>query len=103
MNLKVRFTLFKKYNRNLFKVKIIFQNFNFYKANDLKIKIINSKENFKLNNDKIKFGSILSNHMFIVNHNKKNGWGIPSIEPTRSFTLIPSTSGLHYGIQVIFF
>ena len=51
--------------------------------------------------DTLAFGTVFSDHMFLMNYETGNGWHNPRIEPYAPFTLDPATCVLHYG-QAIF-
>jgi len=43
------------------------------------------------------FGSFFTDHMFVMDYSRENGWHNPRIEPYHSFQLDPATMMLHYG------
>jgi branched-chain amino acid aminotransferase len=43
------------------------------------------------------FGSIVTDHMFNMDYNPKDGWHNPRIEPYASMDMDPATMVLHYG------
>jgi len=47
------------------------------------------------------FGTVFSDHMFMMNYDDGKGWHSPRIEPYAPFSLDPATCVLHYG-QAIF-
>ena len=47
------------------------------------------------------FGTLFTDHMFVLDYRAPEGWMNPRIEPYRPLTLEPSTMVLHYG-QAIF-
>lgn len=49
----------------------------------------------------IGFGSIFTDHMFVMDYDEKNGWNFPRIVPYAPITLEPSAMCLHYG-QMVF-
>jgi branched-chain amino acid aminotransferase len=55
----------------------------------------------KPKDDQLGFGTLFSDHMFIMDYNSEKGWHNPKIEPYRSFTMDPATMVLHYG-QAVF-
>jgi branched-chain amino acid aminotransferase len=59
----------------------------------------NSKIN-KINFDKLSFGQIFTDHMFLC-HFREGTWQTPEISPYKPLILDPSASVLHYG-QAIF-
>ena len=46
------------------------------------------------------FGKILTDHMFVMDYDEKQGWHHPRIEPYHPFPLDPATLVLHYGQEV---
>ncbi len=59
----------------------------------------NPKE--KPQNGKLGFGTIFTDHMFVMDYETGRGWHSPRIEPYGSFMIDPSNMVLHYG-QAIF-
>jgi branched-chain amino acid aminotransferase len=55
----------------------------------------------KPQDNKLGFGNIFTDHMFVMEHEKGKGWHNPRIEPYGPFVMDPSTMVLHYG-QAIF-
>lgn len=51
--------------------------------------------------DKLGFGTIFTDHMFVMDYEDGKGWHSPRIEPYGPFTMDPSIMVLHYG-QAIF-
>ena len=49
---------------------------------------------------KLGFGQYFSNHMFLLNFDRKNGWHNPRIEPYGPFSMDPASVVLHYGQEV---
>ena len=47
------------------------------------------------------FGSVFTDHMFLMDYHEGKGWHDPRIVPYGPFTLDPATCVLHYG-QAIF-
>lgn len=43
------------------------------------------------------FGTTLSDHMLMIEWEKKNGWGTPRIVPYQNLSLSPAATSLHYG------
>lgn len=63
-----------------------------YMADSMKKKPLDSE---------LKFGTIFSDHMFIMDYIHPEGWQNPRIEPYQPLNMEPSTMVLHYG-QAIF-
>lgn len=55
----------------------------------------------KPQDDKLGFGTIFTDHMFVMDYEKGKGWHNQRIEPYGPFSLAPSNMTLHYG-QAIF-
>ncbi|WP_418792425.1 branched-chain amino acid aminotransferase [Phosphitispora sp. TUW77] len=51
--------------------------------------------------DKLGFGTIFTDHMFVMDYEVGMGWHSPRIEPYGTFSIQPSNMTLHYG-QAIF-
>jgi branched-chain amino acid aminotransferase len=51
--------------------------------------------------DKLSFGKVFTDHMFVMNYTKQKGWHDARIEPYAPFTIEPSALVFHYG-QAIF-
>lgn len=49
---------------------------------------------------KIKFGSVFTDHMFIMEYSKELGWHNERIQPYQPISLDPASSILHYGQEV---
>ena len=47
------------------------------------------------------FGTIFTDHMFVMDYSDESGWHRPRIEPYHSFQMDPATMVLHYG-QAVF-
>ena len=55
----------------------------------------------KPDDSKLGFGTIFTDHMFLLNYSVKKGWHNPRIEPYDVMPMDPSTMVLHYG-QAVF-
>ena len=51
--------------------------------------------------DTLRFGTVFTDHMFMMNYDAGRGWHDPRIVPYQPFTLDPATCVLHYG-QAVF-
>ncbi len=49
---------------------------------------------------KLGFGSIFTDHMFLMDYEASKGWHNPRIEPYGNLTLDPAAMGLHYGQEI---
>lgn len=50
--------------------------------------------------NELKFGTIFTDHMFLMNYNPQNGWHDPRILPYQPLTLDPSAMVFHYGQEM---
>lgn len=50
--------------------------------------------------EKLGFGKIFTDHMFLMNYDPINGWHNPRIEPYHKLTLDPSCMVFHYGQEM---
>lgn len=48
----------------------------------------------------IEFGSVFTDHMFIMDWDSQNGWSNARIEPYKPFVIDPSSIHLHYGMEI---
>ncbi len=48
----------------------------------------------------LKFGTIFTNHMFIMEYNREKGWNNPQIVPYGDISLDPSAMVFHYGQEM---
>ena len=46
------------------------------------------------------FGKVFSDHMFLLNYDKGQGWHDPRVVPYAPFTLDPSAMVFHYAQEV---
>ncbi len=49
---------------------------------------------------KVPFGSIFSDHMFVMDWTQEKGWHDARIEPYKPFLLAPSSHHMHYGSEI---
>ena len=49
---------------------------------------------------KIGFGTVFSDHMFIMDYEKKKGWFDPRIVPFGPFQISPAATVLHYAPEI---
>lgn len=59
----------------------------------------NKKPKAKTPVEKIKFGSIFTDHMLLCDWTATAGWAAPKIVPYGDFQFSPASSSLHYGLQ----
>lgn len=53
-----------------------------------------------MDESKLGFGLIFSDHFFLMNYEKGKGWFNPRIEPYRNLQIDPAAMGLHYGQEI---
>jgi branched-chain amino acid aminotransferase len=51
--------------------------------------------------DKLQFGNVFTDHMFVLDYSEESGWHDPRIVPYQPFALDPATAVLHYA-QAVF-
>ena len=67
----------------------------------LDIKIIENDKTWELPEEsKLGFGRYFTNHMFIMDYNKEEGWHDARIVPFGSISLHPASTVLHYGAEI---
>ncbi|MBQ7379578.1 MAG: branched-chain amino acid aminotransferase [Clostridia bacterium] len=67
----------------------------------LDIKIIENLETHELPEEsKLGFGRYFTNHMFIMDYNKEQGWHDARIVPFGNISLHPASTVLHYGAEI---
>lgn len=49
---------------------------------------------------KLNFGELFTDHMFLVDYNKEEGWHNPRIVPYGPISMDPAAMCLHYGQEV---
>ncbi len=69
-------------------------------SSDLKVTLTNNPKE-KPQDDKLGFGQIFTDHMFVMDYETGKGWHDARIEPYGPFSIDPSMMVLHYG-QAIF-
>lgn len=67
---------------------------------ELKVNLVNSPKE-KVSDDRLGFGKIFTDHMFVMDYSVEKGWFDPRIEPYGPFVIEPANTVLHYG-QAIF-
>ena len=50
--------------------------------------------------EKLGFGHIFTDHMFIMNYTEGKGWHDPRIEPFHDLSLSPAAMVFHYGQEM---
>ena len=67
----------------------------------LDIKIIENEQTWELPEDsKLGFGRYFTNHMFMMDYNKQQGWHNARIVPFGTIALHPAATVLHYGAEI---
>ncbi|MBF0716230.1 branched-chain amino acid aminotransferase [Gemelliphila palaticanis] len=66
---------------------------------DIKINLTKNPKQ-KPEDDKLGFGAIFSDHMFIMDWNEEKGWYNPRIEEYAPIAMAPSLAALHYGQSI---
>ena len=46
------------------------------------------------------FGKVFTDHMFLMNYDRENGWHDARIVPFGDITISPASTVLHYGAEV---
>ncbi len=64
---------------------------------NIKIERTNNKKQKPDENMNIEFGSVFTDHMFVMDYNAKDGWVNPRIEEYNNISLDPSALVFHYG------
>ncbi|KAF7480376.1 branched-chain-amino-acid aminotransferase, mitochondrial isoform X1 [Marmota monax] len=71
-----------------------------FKAADLQLQITKEPRKKPSPSDSLVFGKTFTDHMLMVEWNRKKGWGQPRIQPFQNLTLHPACSALHYSLQL---
>ena len=50
--------------------------------------------------DKLGFGKVFTDHMFMMDYDRQNGWQNARIVPFGPLTLHPASTVFHYGAEV---
>lgn len=67
---------------------------------DIKIQKTASPKKIPVKGEKLGFGHIFTDHMFIMNYTEGRGWHDPRIVPFGDITLSPAAMVLHYGQEM---
>lgn len=70
------------------------------KKQSIKIEYAKTKKE-KPSPDELQFGTVFTDHMFMMDYSEEDGWFNPRIVPYQPITLDPATIVLHYG-QMVF-
>ena len=67
----------------------------------MEIKVIKTdKPKEKIDASKVEFGKYFTDHMFIMEYNKEQGWHDARIEPYSNLSLEPAAAVFHYGAEI---
>lgn len=67
-----------------------------FQAKDLLYDLKHTTPTFQY--DDLKFGTVFTDHMLLVEHSVEDGWGLPQIKPFGYIPLHPAAQVLHYGM-----
>ncbi|MDT3700341.1 MAG: branched-chain amino acid aminotransferase [Thermincola sp.] len=70
-------------------------------SGEISVNLISTPKEKPKDENKLGFGTIFTDHMFVMDYEVGKGWHNAKIEPYGPFTMDPSTMVLHYG-QAIF-
>lgn len=68
-------------------------------ASKLKVTLTSTPKE-KLPNEQLVFGQTFTDHMLVIPHNIKTGWGTPEIKPYGPLSLDPSSCVFHYAFEL---
>ncbi|MGX7111771.1 branched-chain amino acid aminotransferase [Gemella cuniculi] len=66
---------------------------------DIKLELTSSPKE-KTPDDKLGFGQVFTDHMFVMDWDKENGWHNPKIVPYGPIPMSPALNTLHYGQSI---
>lgn len=67
---------------------------------DIKVVLTQNPKQKPQDESKLGFGSIFTDHMFLMNYNEELGWNNPRIVPFDYIKISPAAKCLHYGQEV---
>lgn len=67
---------------------------------NIKVEKTNQPKEKPKNPDKLGFGEIFTDHMFVMKYTEGKGWHDPEIKPYQPITLEPSAMVFHYGQEM---
>ena len=71
------------------------------RTKNMDIKVTRAKELKELvSEDKLGFGRVFTDHMFVMDYNRNDGWHNARIEPFANISLHPASTVLHYGAEI---
>ncbi|XP_068134097.1 branched-chain-amino-acid aminotransferase, cytosolic isoform X2 [Hyperolius riggenbachi] len=70
-----------------------------FKASDITIELTKSPKE-KPDVSKVAFGTVFTDHMFMVEWTADKGWQKPAIKPFQNISMHPGTSALHYATEL---
>ena len=68
---------------------------------EIRLELTKNPEQKPTDESKLGFGSIFTDHMFLMNYDEGQGWHDPRIVPFENISLSPAAMCLHYG-QAVF-
>ncbi|XP_047385217.1 branched-chain-amino-acid aminotransferase, mitochondrial isoform X2 [Sciurus carolinensis] len=71
-----------------------------FKAADLQLQMTQEPQKKPSPSDPLVFGKTFTDHMLMVEWDRKKGWGWPRIQPFQNLILHPACSALHYSLQL---
>lgn len=70
-----------------------------FRAADIQITQAANLKTIPTLDEKLVFGTVTTDHMFIADWNQESGWAAPQIQPYGPLVLDPKSSCLHYGTE----
>ncbi|MBQ4156204.1 MAG: branched chain amino acid aminotransferase, partial [Clostridia bacterium] len=67
---------------------------------DIKVSKTNSPKKKPVSGEPLGFGHIFTDHMFVMNYKKGQGWFDPRIVPFENISLSPAAMVFHYGQEM---
>ena len=67
---------------------------------DIKIELTKNPQKKPVPGQKLGFGKIFTDHMFVMNYTEGKGWHDPRIEPFHNISLSPAAMVYHYGQEM---
>ena len=67
---------------------------------DIKIEKTNNPKELPGADNPLKFGTIFTDHMFLMNYETNKGWHNPRVVPYQPLQLEPSAMVFHYGQEM---
>ena len=67
---------------------------------NIEVKLTNNKKQKPIDESKLGFGNIFTDHMFIMEYNSEKGWINPRVEEFHDISISPAANIFHYGQEV---